>query len=131
VSHYNKINVVFKDAECLVKALMSVGYSRDQIEVHKEPVALYGYHGEVRPEMAHVVIRRNNVGSASNDVGFIVGEKSQAIISDYDRGSHFTMQKLGLVTQHYVKQFATVSFANKRMETEVLQDGTMRIKVRV
>ena len=46
------------------------GFPQAQIEVHDQPVALYGYQGDVRPQKAHIVIRRQHVGSGANDVGW-------------------------------------------------------------
>lgn len=58
----------------------------------KNPQHLYGYHGDMREETAHVVIPREVVnqymsGGASNDVGFTKTKDGfDAIVSEYDRG---------------------------------------------
>jgi hypothetical protein len=57
------------------------------VECHEEAQHLYGYQGDRRPETAEVIVRRKDIGPASNDIGFkrqSSGEY-QAIISEYDR----------------------------------------------
>jgi hypothetical protein len=39
------------------------------MEVHDEAVPLYGYQGDVRAQTAHIVIRRQHVGTAANGDG--------------------------------------------------------------
>jgi len=79
-----------KDAIHLCAALGIVGY--DHIEVYDTPQPLFGYHGDERPEKAHVIVRRQYVSGASNDLGFFKGEDGiyRAIISDYDSVKHDT-----------------------------------------
>ena len=36
-----------------------------QIEIHEQAVPLYGYQGDVRPQKAHIVIRRQRIGSGA------------------------------------------------------------------
>ena len=58
---------VIGDRKFLVAALAELGY---HVEVHPEGAALFGYEGHERPERAHVIIRRKELSSASNDIGF-------------------------------------------------------------
>lgn len=69
------------------KKLMPNGRLVDQVEVHQNPQHLYGYHGDVRAEQAHVIIRRTHIGAASNDVGFYLHPDGtvEAIISNFDK----------------------------------------------
>jgi len=88
MSKYRTDETEFSCQEHLVKALADQGYTT--VEVHEQAQHLYGYHGDVRPEVAHIIVRRKFVGHAANDLGFVRGEngKYQAIISAYDRGKH-------------------------------------------
>jgi hypothetical protein len=70
VSHYVECKPGFKDQQALIEALVAVGFSREQIEVHEEAVPLFGYQGDERPQRGHIVIRREHVGQAANDVGW-------------------------------------------------------------
>ena len=71
-----------------MSALVECGFEDSQIEVHDEAAVLYGYQGDVRPQQAHIVIRRQHVGSGANDVGW---EKQpdgtyRAWVSEFDAG---------------------------------------------
>lgn len=85
MSHYSTVKTSFSDCALLVKALNAVGYSK--VEVHDDPTSLFGYRGDLRPQRANVVVRRQFVGALSNDLGFLrrPDGKFEAIISDYDR----------------------------------------------
>jgi len=89
MSMYCLIKTQFQSQACLIQALIETGnWTREQIEVHEEPQNLYGYKGDVRPEKANIIIRKEHIGIASNDVGFhrtTTGEY-EAIISSYDKG---------------------------------------------
>jgi hypothetical protein len=66
-------------------------------------VLLYGYKGDVRPQKAHLVIRREHVGTAANDVGW---EKQpngtyRAWISEYDARHRFNQQLQNKIKQEY------------------------------
>ncbi len=89
MSHYVECRPQFNDRQALVDALLAVGFSRDQVEIHDEAVPLYGYHGDQREQRAHLVIRRQHVGPAANDVGWekLPNGTYRAWISEYD-GRH-------------------------------------------
>lgn len=57
------------------------------IEVHENPQHLFGYHGDERQDVAHIIIRRKYVGGASNDIGFFRNPDGtySSIVSEYDR----------------------------------------------
>ena len=105
MSHYTHLEVQIKDQDALVEALCDVqGWTKEQIEVHNEPTALYGYHGDKRKDLAHVVIRRKYIGGSSNDIGFFrkADGTFEAIISDFDRSSMGYNEKwIGKLMQHY------------------------------
>jgi hypothetical protein len=74
------------DQDCLLQALADLGFTQDRVEVHPTAVPLVGYEGSRRQQRAHVVIRRHEVGTASNDIGF---ERTptgfRTHVSDYDQ----------------------------------------------
>lgn len=83
MSHFRSCEVEFKDLEMLVEALNELGFK--VVEHHKEAQPLVGYQGDTREVKAHVIIRRQYVGSLSNDIGFELKDgKAIAHISDYD-----------------------------------------------
>jgi hypothetical protein len=86
MSHYVECTPGFKDQQALIDALVAVGFAREQIEVHEQAVPLFGYQGDQRPQRAHIVIRREHVGPAANDVGWerLADGTYRAWISEYD-----------------------------------------------
>lgn len=89
MSAYLTLATPMLDAECLLLALADVGFRRDRVEVHEQPVPLQGYGGGARAQRAEIVIPRAHVGPASNDIGF---ERTptgyRAHVSDYDRSRY-------------------------------------------
>jgi hypothetical protein len=109
VSHFTHIAMEFKDQTSLVEALIEMGFTREQIEVHEKATNLFGYQGDKRTDLANIIIRRKYVGSASNDIGFVKGANGSftAIISDFDRGSEIggeSRGKYGTAWQNRLKQ---------------------------
>ena len=91
MSAYIKYATPMIEEDVLITALCEMGFAREHIEVHENPKVLVGYQGRVRPEMGHIVIRRQHVGTASNDIGFIKEEGGyRMIISDYDQNRYNT-----------------------------------------
>lgn len=87
MSHYNILKTELRNKNSLIKALMRRGWKKEAIEVHDDAQHLQGYTGDTRPETAEIIIRRRNVGAASNDIGFKLQADGtyRAIISDYDQ----------------------------------------------
>ncbi|HLG69876.1 MAG TPA: DUF1257 domain-containing protein [Chloroflexota bacterium] len=76
-------DVAFKDRRLLLAALTDVGFP---IVEEGKALPLCGYQGDRRPETAEIVIRRQHIGRASNDVGFArTPEGYVPIVSDFDR----------------------------------------------
>jgi hypothetical protein len=86
MSAYITLAIPIVDQECLLEALSDLGFTADQVEVHQTAVPLVGYEGNHRRQHAHVVIRRQYIGDASNDVGFErTATGFRAHVSDFDR----------------------------------------------
>mgnify|MGYP001609138994 FL=1 len=81
-----------------MEALQELGF---RPEVHEVAKSLVGYEGRARPEVAHIIIPRSQLRSASNDLGFKVlpNGKIEAIVSEYDQRAGFGAEWLGKVTQ--------------------------------
>jgi hypothetical protein len=117
MSHFVECQAEFRDPQALIAALVECGFPEDQIEVHDQPVALYGYQGDVRAQQAHIVIRRQYVGSGANDVGW---EKQpdgtyRAWISEFDAG-----------VGPYAHRRATARF-NRAMQNRIKQEYAVRV----
>lgn len=85
MSKYEQLQTVFTDGDFVVAALEELGYQPIR---SAEPVHLIGYRGDRRPDVAHIVIPRAQIGASSNDIGFVrEGGTYQAIISEFDSRS--------------------------------------------
>ena len=85
MSAYITLMTPMTDRECLLAALADLGLDRTKVEVHDTPVNLVGYVGDRRVQVAHIVVRRQHLGRASNDLGFLATDTGyQALVSDYD-----------------------------------------------
>lgn len=86
MSAYLQLATPMTDVECLLDALADLGVEPSKVEVHEEAVALVGYEGAAREQRAHIIIRRQHIGSASNDVGFVRTPTGfRLIVSGYDQ----------------------------------------------
>jgi hypothetical protein len=70
MSAFITLSLPLRDQECLLAALADLGFPASHVEVHGEPVPLIGYQGDQRVQRANIVLRRQHVGSAANDIGF-------------------------------------------------------------
>lgn len=123
MSAYMTLLTPMTDQECLLAALVDLGFGSDKVEVHATPVNLEGYAGDERVQRAEVIIRRQHVGAASNDVGFLASPTGyRAIVSDYDRGRFGTAWLAQLNGRYQVhstaKQERAAAEERRRMEEE-------------
>lgn len=112
MSKYEELRTVLSDERYLLDALQDLGYSP---EVSLAGLSLYGYLGDERPEKANIVIRRRQLNSASNDIGFVRDANGvyRALISEYDRGVGFDVAWLGRIAQTY-KERQTMTVAKAK-----------------
>lgn len=112
MSKYLELRTKLTEEQYLVEALRELGYMP---EVCREGTPLVGYMGDERAERAQIVIRRRQLDSASNDIGFARDASGvyQAIISEYDRGIGFDDAWLGLIVQTY-KERQTMAVAKAK-----------------
>lgn len=103
MSHFTNIQLQFKDRNCLVEALVEMGWSLDKIELHNSPSNLYGWHGDVRQDCANIIIRRKYVGRDSNDIGFRLEPDGTytAIISEFDSRTNYGSTWVNRLKQTY------------------------------
>ncbi len=106
MSHYVECRTEFRDPQALIAALVECGFQESQVEAHEEAVPLYGYQGDVRPQNAHIVVRRRHVGTAANDVGWErqADGTYRGWISEYDGRHRFNEQMQNRIKQEYAYQ---------------------------
>ena len=106
MSHFVECQTEFRDPQALLAALVECGFEESQIEVHEQAVSLYGYQGDVRPQKAHIVIRREHVGTAANDVAWerLPDGTYRSWISEYDQRHRFDPAMQNRIKQEYAYQ---------------------------
>ena len=107
MSMYHECQTDLKCAKPLISALNEMGFPTEYSE---QPLPLYGYHGDKRQQTANIVIRRANIGAASNDVGFALQPDGTyaAIISEFD-SVKFNQTWLGQLRAGYVEHWQIAS----------------------
>jgi hypothetical protein len=134
MSHYSEVMIELTDEGCLLAALKRLGFE-GKVEMHHEAQALYGYQGDVRAQKAHVIVRRQHVGPAANDLGFErqADGKYRVWVSDYDR----TYNKYGDAWMGRLKQAYGVEKAKAeakkrgyRVSEQNQDDGCIRLLLR-
>ncbi len=123
MSAYITLMTPMTDQECLLAALADLGFDSSKLEVHAAPVNLVGYTGDRRAQTANIVIRRQHVGMASNDVGFLATATGyQAFVSGYDHprfGSGWLSQLGNRYQTHWTaKQERLAAEERRRLEEE-------------
>jgi hypothetical protein len=134
MSHYSEVQIELIDEGCLVAALERLGF-KGKVEVHKEAKALYGYQGDVRAQKGNVIIRRQHVGPAANDLGFERQSdgKYRVWLSDYDRKyNKYDDAWMGRFKQAYGVEKAKAEAKKKgyRVSEQKLDDGRIRLVCR-
>ncbi|MDI6852969.1 MAG: DUF1257 domain-containing protein [Deltaproteobacteria bacterium] len=134
MSHYSEVAIELTDEGCLVAALGRLGF-KGKVEVHQEAQALYGYQGDVRPPKAHVIIRREHVGQAANDLGFErqPDGKCRVWVSEYDQKyNKYDDAWMGRLKQAYGVEKARSEARKKgyRVSEQKLDDGRIRLVLR-
>lgn len=142
MSHFTEIKVNFlqKNEKALIAALEQK-FGEGTVEVHENGAALYGYTGDNRANLSssnpnyappcHLIIRRKNVGSASNDIGYrrLEDWTYAAYISDYDKGSHFTAAGQKNVLQEYTANVAQAQLKKQGYTLKKTKDKNGLIKL--
>ena len=130
MSEFTIVDVVFSDEQALIESLNELGYKP---VVSEEAQNLYGYQGDKRVQTAHIIIPRNQIGNASNDIGFErQGDgKYKVIISEYDSSARtFNMNKLkNFYAQKVIEAYIANSCDYTIESKETLSDGRIRIKI--
>lgn len=105
MSTYRKSTTNCKDKECLIEALVEMGYAREHIETHDIAQQLFDFQGRATRytdksgDKANVIVRRQFVGGSANDLGFKLNPETKtydAIISDFDSSKHNSSWLSGL-----------------------------------
>lgn len=122
MSAYITLMTPMTDEECLLAALADEGFDRTRIEVHQSPAPLVGYAGLGRAQAAHIVIRRQHMGPAMSDVGFLATPTGYRafVTDDHPRfGTSWLPQLNGRYQAHAAAKQARLEAAERqRLEEE-------------
>ena len=112
MSKYGTLETEIKEQKHLLAALAEMGY---RPEVHPHGSCLVGYEGQQRPEKANIIIRRHQLDSASNDIGFVKTADGRYVaqLSEYDQRIGFDQKWLNRVHQLY-KEKQTIAAAKAK-----------------
>lgn len=132
MSHFTTLRTRITDRDALVAALADVGYP--DVEVHDQAQPLYGFQGDRRAQRAHVIVRRQHVGAASNDLGFEQQADGHftAVISEFDRHRH-DEKWLRRVTARHAYHATTATLTSQGfdlVDERSERDGTVRLVLR-
>src|SRR5687767_6805685 len=120
---------VLKDRRLLLAALADLGFSEIK---EGEQIPLYGYQGDRRPETAEIVVRRQLIGPASNDLGFTrTAAGYMPIVSEYDQRALLAGQLLPRLRTAYSE--AAVEEIRRRLHgttRRTVESGVVTIRVR-
>lgn len=123
------------DSDAIKAALTELGYVYEE---HSTAQNLYGYEGNKRSQKANIIIRRQNVGSCANDVGFLrkADGSYEMIISEFDKSGNKKQAQDLLVrmkqlygkhlTLKHVKRFGLKTISNK-----ITSDNKIKIKLTI
>jgi hypothetical protein len=114
-------SIQFANATLLSKALEAMGYT-----VEVGDLGLYGYEGKERPERAHIVVRRQQIGRAANDLGFRWDDKRQVfipIISEYDARTNLNQAWRDKLQATYAKAAVVQFLQDKGANVQFSQAG--------
>jgi len=142
MSHFTTLEVSFQQSEeaNLIRALESI-FGEGSVEVHEEPTGLFGYEGNDRSLLpatdpnhapkAHLVVRREHLGPACNDIGFVRTAEGgyQALVSSYDRLVIFRPERQGMLLQNYALSVAErkLRLQGYTVRRESATDGTVKL----
>jgi hypothetical protein len=122
-------DIVFTNRDLLLAALSDLGYPNVE---EGDAVPLYGYQGDRRAETASLVLRRQYLGSSSNDLGFARATDGYIpIISEYDQSAlHGGQFLVHLRTAYSERVVETVRARLRGSIRRTVDDGLVRIQVR-
>jgi len=122
-------DIIFTNRDLLLAALSDLGYPNVE---EGDAVPLYGYQGDRRAETASLVLRRQYLGSSSNDVGFArAADGYIPIISEYDQGAlHGGQFLVHLRTAYSERVVETVRARLRGSIRRTVDGGLVRIQVR-
>jgi hypothetical protein len=134
MSEYLVCDTEMDDLDVILETLEELGFPSSKVVVHATPVNLEGYRGDQRQQQANIVIKRQQVGAASNDIGF---EKQndgsyKAWVSSYDKSKGLGREITGGRMKRLYNKNKTLREAKRhgmRVQSCEEEDGKIRMKI--
>ena len=139
MSHFTTITTEFKDRECLIQALYEIKNPKTQapfrnVHSYDSAIHLKGYQGDTRSQTAEIVIKKENISRASNDIGFKRNAQGvyEAIISEFDRAIGFNTRWLNQLQQIYSEKviYKKAAQLGATVEKKVLSNGKIQFQIK-
>ena len=133
MSKYRKLETEFTSRAMLREALKAVGLPFEEAAVGCE-IQLVGYTGDTRQETATFAVRREHVGSSSNDIGWHWDPEARRfveVVSEFDLGRRRSVEVLNQVRREYAVA-TTIAQARARgltVKREDQSNGGIRLRV--
>jgi hypothetical protein len=134
MSAYRKVETQFSSRAMLREALKAVGLPFEETRPNEPETHLIGYKGDQRQETATFAIRREYVGSASNDIGWHWDPEARRfveIVSQFDLRRSESVEVLNQVRREYAVA-TTIAQARARglsVQREDQPNGGIRLRV--
>ncbi len=138
MSHFTTVKTQVKDPECLVLALLELGFTRDKIHVSEKPVMLRTYTGSNSQNKAHVILKREDMGESCSDIGWLVDPAGEASEFFGDQYCNRKLKELGLNVQSFsnkvAQEYAAAKIikkakANRQAYKKVNENGRIKVLV--
>ena len=131
MSKYRKMATRFSSRADLRQALKAAGVQFEECRPGQEN-HLVGYQGDKRPETATFIVRRDQIGHASNDLGYHWnGRGFEEVVSDFDSRQEACTQIRQAVKREYAVVTATAAAKAKGFQVKRLDqaDGSVQLQV--
>lgn len=142
MSHFTAMKVNFRTAsEGELVAALEAQFGEGKVEVHENGASLIGFQGDNRANLSannpdhappcHIIIRRKNVGSMANDIGYrrLADGSYAAYVSEYDKEKNFSIKKRNAVAQDYSTRVAEKKLKSQgyTLKRSIEKDGTIKL----
>jgi hypothetical protein len=133
MSHLYRVKSKLNDSEALVAALVAIGFTPDQIEVHDEAEPLTNYYGRKEDrgneQRAHVIIRNRHcrqLSAGQADIGWIrEADGTYSLVADnMQTGEH---GPLGRAFQQRLQQEHTLARTIRTVEARGMEARVERV----
>jgi hypothetical protein len=131
MSAYRKLRTQFTSHYRLRQALEAAGVEFEECKVGQEK-RLIDWHGQQRPETATFIVRRQNIGRLSNDLGWTWnGRCFEETVSEYDESCAETTRIRHAVKKEYAVLTATEAARAKGYQVKRVDqaDGQAQLMV--